>query len=227
MKNIAIIPARSGSKGLVDKNILEFNGLPLLAYSVKAALESCLFTTILITSDSENYISIAKKFGANSSVLRDPNLSTDHSSTIDVIIDALEKEKLRGNSYDYFTLLQPTSPLRKSNDIVDSYEILNKYNADFVVSVTKFDKNINTIGTLENLSMKSFMLNNLSNARRQDEKLFYINGSIYTGNVDLFLKTKTFYNDKTFALIMPKERSIDIDDIFDFKFAELVIKEDL
>ena len=117
MKNIAIIPARSGSKGLKDKNIRLLNGKPLLAYSVEAALESEQFDEVMVSTDSEKYAEIAKEWGANVPFLRSAELSSDTATSKDVILDVLKRYAESGQVFDTFSLLQPTSPLRTAENI--------------------------------------------------------------------------------------------------------------
>jgi N-acylneuraminate cytidylyltransferase len=134
MRKIAIIPARSGSKGLKDKNIADLCGKPLMAYSIEAALGSCLFEHVIVSTDSEHYADIARGYGAEV-MMRGEALSNDRATTFMVLEDIL-KNRLT-SPIDYFVLLQPTSPLRKAKHIV---EALKKFEAryddfDFLVSV--------------------------------------------------------------------------------------------
>lgn len=225
MNILAIIPARSGSKGIKNKNIMLFNGKPLIASTIESAKRSKVFTKILVSTDSAEYSRIAKKYGASINSLRSKELSDDKSSMIEVILNVLDEEKSIGNHYDLFILLQPTSPLRSSEDIIQALQIYITKHADFVVSVSKFDKNPNVFGTLDGISMKSFQSNNLFNARRQDANLYYINGAIYIANVRKFIKTKSFYTEFTFAYIMPKNRAVDIDTIDDLLYAEYLLSK--
>lgn len=116
MNNIAIIPARSGSKGLPDKNILDLNGHPLMYYTIKAALKSGCFDTVMVSTDSEKYADIAKSCGAEVPFLRSEELSSDTAGSWDVVREVLTQYKVMGNSFDYVALMQPTSPLRNAED---------------------------------------------------------------------------------------------------------------
>lgn len=119
MRNIAIIPARSGSKGLKDKNIKLLNGVPLLAYTIKAAVESNMFNEIFVSTDSEVYAQIAREWGANVPFLRSAELSGDEVSAWDVVRDSIKRYEGLGKKFDTVALLQPTSPLRTSKDIIN------------------------------------------------------------------------------------------------------------
>ena len=123
MKNIAVIPARSGSKGLKDKNIREMNGKPLMAYAIEAARKSTLYDCIHVSTDSERYAEIAKQYGADVPFLRDKELSSDLATTWDAMRFVLRKYEKLGENFDTITVLQPTSPLRDWKDIQSAFHI--------------------------------------------------------------------------------------------------------
>jgi len=118
LKNLAVIPARSGSKGLKDKNIRKLHGKPLIAYTIEAAMQSGLFEDIVVSTDSERYARIATDYGANVPFLRPDELATDEASPWDVVRDVVVKYQELGKDFDTVALLQPTSPLRTSSDII-------------------------------------------------------------------------------------------------------------
>ena len=133
MKKIAIIPARSGSKGLKDKNIIKVCGKPLMSYSIEAAINSKCFDKVIVTTDSEKYAEIAKKYGAEV-ILRGERLSNDNATSYMVIEDVIHKQS---NDFDYFVLLQPTSPMRNELHIIEAIKKFenNIVDFDFLVSV--------------------------------------------------------------------------------------------
>lgn len=135
MKNIAIIPARSGSKGLKDKNIKLLNGIPLIEYSIDAAISANIFDEVMVSTDSDMYAEIAKKCGASVPFLRSKVNSTDKASSWDVVLEVLNYYQKKDQKFDIFCLLQPTSPLRKAEDILSAYSIFNEKRAKAVVSV--------------------------------------------------------------------------------------------
>lgn len=223
MKKIAIIPARSGSKGLKDKNIIPLNGKPLLAYSIEAALQVDFFERVIVSTDSEDYASISKQYGAEV-MMRGESLSNDKATTYDVIADFLERF---GTQTDYFVLLQPTSPMRTSKHIKEAVELfesnMDKY--DFLVSMTES----HMAGVLvkpieEDLSLKHFDTD-FSTYRRQSYKDYSPNGAIFIAKQQAYLKNKHFFGSKAMAYIMNKKDSIDIDDRVDYKLAELLMTE--
>lgn len=227
MKNLAIIPARSGSKGLKDKNIKMLNEKPLLAYSIEAAKESGLFDEIMVSTDSEEYAEIAKQWGAKVPFLRLQELSNDTASSWEVVRDVIERYKNSGLEFDTVALLQPTSPLRSSDDIINGYEVMKEMSANFVVAVCEMDHSplwANTLPT--DFSMENFIRPEVVTMPRQSIPTYYrINGALYIIKVDYLMKTTDVYSEKSYATIMKKESSIDIDDQMDFTIAEVLMTE--
>lgn len=226
MKNLAIVPARSGSKGLKDKNIKMLNGKPLLVYTIEAAKESSEFDEIMVSTDSKEYAEISKKWGANVPFLRSDRLSNDTASSWDVVKEVIERYKNLGTEFDTVALLQPTSPLRTSNDIVSGYRVMKEKDANFVVGVCEMDHSPLWANTLpEDHLMEKFIKPEVVKMPRQSIPTYYrINGALYIMKVDYLLKTSDIYADRSFASIMRKENSIDIDDQIDFSVAEILIK---
>lgn len=222
---IAIIPARSGSKGLKDKNIKELNGKPLIAYTIGAAIESNVFDNIIVSTDSKVYEDIAKKCGAEVPFLRPDYLSTDEATTNDVVEYTIKELEKVGKNYDYFMILQPTSPLRKSEDILGAVKLLFEKNANSVVSVCEAEHSPLYMNTLdESLAMDDFLSKDIKTRRQELPKYYRLNGAIYICKISNFLKYKNFYGEKSHAYIMDKKRSIDIDDELDFILADYLMK---
>lgn len=226
MSIIAIIPARSGSKGLKDKNIKELNGKPLMAYTIEAALESGIFDTVHVSTDSESYAEIAKKYGADVPFLRSKEMSSDTASSWDTVKEVLHNYKKLGKEFSECMLLQPTSPLRDSNDIKDAYDVFKLRSADSMVSVCEVDHPVQWCFSLgDDLSMGYYSRNPYKNMRRQElDKKYRNNGAIYILKTKKFENTQfDFYDGNCFAYIMSREKSIDIDDTSDFRYAEFII----
>lgn len=223
MKNLAIVPARSGSKGLPGKNIKPFGGKPLLAHSVCAAQDSCCFQNIIVSTDSEEYAQIARKYGAEVPFLRNPENSSDYASSWDVVAEVLELYKERGMQFDSVTLLQPTSPLRRSSDIKAAFEMMETKGAEAVVSVCKAAHSPIFYNQIpESGSLASFVKSERGSLRRQDVAGSYyrVNGAIYLVKVPFFSQSHDIYREGCFAMEMDKLSSIDIDDELDFIQAE-------
>lgn len=225
LKNLAIIPARSGSKGLINKNIKPLNGKPLMAYSIEAAINSGVFEEVYVSTDSEQYAKIALDHGASVPFLRSLATATDKASSWDVVREALEHYEGMGKTFDMFTLLQPTTPLRKASDIQKAYQLYVEKNSNAVISVCEVDHSPLWSNTLpEDNCLCNFIREEVINLPRQELKTYYrINGGIYMVKVDYFRKNGSLYEKDCYAYIMDKERSIDIDDELDFQFAEVIM----
>lgn len=218
MKKIAIIPARSGSKGLPNKNILNLYGKPLIAWTIEAAVKSNQFERIILSTDSQQYGQIGKEYGAEV-VYRDENISNDKASTYDVIKDLFNKINIA--DINYFVLLQPTSPLRNENHIKEAINIFenNYYCYDTLVSVKEAHKSSELIKPIDDtLNLKNFD-NDFSNYKRQSYKEYEPNGAIFISKIDTYLKVKHFFGKQGIAYIMNEDDSIDIDDRNDFELA--------
>lgn len=227
MRNIAIIIARSGSKGLKDKNIRPLNGKPLLAYTIEAALQSGCFDTVMVSTDSRKYGKIAKEYGAEVPFYRSKETSQDSTSPWDVVKEVLEQYKARGEEYDTFALLQPTSPLRNAEDIQKAYKEFEEKKANAVVSMCELECAIHLVNKLpKSLSMKGFITEKQYNKRRQEIEPYYrFNGAIYISKVKTFYKHMNIYEDKCYAYIMDRNRSYDIDSEDDLKIVEAIMKK--
>jgi len=222
MKVLAIVPARSGSKGFADKNIKKIKNKTLLELAIKVAVDCPLVNDIYVSTDSKHYLEIATKAGGKSFGLRDSSLSTDDSKTVDVVIDVLQK---CNTSYDYVVLLQPTSPLRSPNDIETMISLIQKNNADASVSISPHDephpyklKSISTNGMIS-----SFINGKNSEIPRQIlPKAYALTGSIYITKTNVILKNKTLLPKKTIPYIM--KDNINIDNEKDFIYLNIMRK---
>jgi len=225
---LALIPARGGSKGLKDKNIRQLNNKPLLAYTIEAAKESRIFDRIIVSTDSEKIAAVALKYGAEVPFMRPKELATDTASSMDVLIYTIELLQESNDKYDYVALLQPTSPLRTSQDIVGAVNLLIEKNANSVVSVCKVEHSPLWSNTLpEDLSLKDFIRPEIRNLRRQDLPIFYrLNGAIYIVKVSYILESKDFFGQESYAYIMPVNRSVDIDTELDLVLAEVLLQHE-
>lgn len=222
---IAIIPARAGSKGLAGKNIRDLKGKPLIAYTIEAAIQSPSIDCVIVSTDNIEIANIAKQYGAQVPFLRPNDLAADNSLAIDVYLHALDFLESEGNSVNELIILLPTTPLRNSYDIEAAIELYNKNNADSVISFTReshpvtWHRYIKDDGKIEFDSSMVFLSN-----RQSLRPTFYPNGAIYIIKKELLYK-RTYYSEKTYAYIMPPNRSVDIDTIEDFEYAEYLIKK--
>lgn len=225
MKKVAIITARSGSKGLPNKNVLFANGKPLMAYSVEAALESGEFEKVIVSTDSQEYIDLLSHYPIEF-VKRSAELASDKASSFVVIEDVLNRYS--HVDYDYFVLLQPTSPLRTAQHIQEAnakFEA-NFEKFDFLVSVSDAHKPTTLTRQIdEDESLKNFKLDYSNYARQQYHPEYSPNGAIFSAKPQAYLKQKHFYGEKCIAYFMDKEVSVDIDDRLDFEYFYFILQQ--
>lgn len=223
MRAIAIIPARSGSKGLPDKNIIPLKGKPLMYYSIQAALDSDCFDTVMVSTDSEKYAIIAEGCGAEVPFLRSDELSGDTADSWDAVREVLRRYSEAGKVFDYAVLMQPTSPLRTVRDVKGIFELLSREDVKNAVTVTEVDHPVQWCFAMpENHSMRELAAFPYHSMRRQELKTYYReNGAIYMVDAKKIMdKGYNFYADDCFGYVMPRERSIDIDTGIDLVMAE-------
>jgi N-acylneuraminate cytidylyltransferase len=225
MKKIAIITARSGSKGLPNKNVLFANGKPLMAYSIEAALESDEFEKVIVSTDSQEYIDLLSHYPIEF-VKRSAELASDKASSFVVIEDVLNRYS--HVDYDYFVLLQPTSPLRTAQHIQEAnakFEA-NFEKFDFLVSVSDAHKPTTLTRQIdEDESLKNFKLDYSNYARQQYHPEYSPNGAIFSAKPQAYLEQKHFYGEKCIAYFMAKEVSVDIDDRLDFEYFYFILQQ--
>ncbi len=223
MKKIAIIPARSGSKGLKDKNIIDLCGKPLIAYSIEAALQTGAFDRVIVSTDSEHYADIAREYGAEV-MMRGEKLSDDKATTFMVLEDIL-KNRLT-EPIDYFVLLQPTSPLRNSKHIKEAVtKFESKYNDfDFLVSMKESEHAKVLVNPIDDDESLKYFDTDFSNYRRQGYKDYSPNGAIFIAKPDAYLEQKHFFGAKSIAYIMTTIDSVDIDNAIDLSLAKCIME---
>lgn len=226
MKNIAIIPARSGSKGVRNKNIKEMNGKPLIAYSIEAALASGCFEEVMVSTDSQQYAQIAREYGASVPFLRSEATSTDKASSWDMVREVLEGYKKLGEEFETFCLLQPTSPLRTPEDIKAAYRLYQEKATLAVVSVCEAEHSPLWCGHLpDNHEFINFIDPQTAKQRQAGERFYRLNGAIYIVSIQEFANDPFIYQKGSFAYIMDQERSVDIDTELDFTIAEIIMRK--
>lgn len=215
----AIITARGGSKGLKDKNILELNGIPLIAHSIKAGLECSKIDRCIVSTDSPMISELATAFGAEV-IIRPPELATDSSRSEDAIEHALDQLAKDGYIPDHFVLLQPTSPLRTEKHISEALGMYLNKPALSCMSVTECEHHpyksfIIKGGAIEPLFGKEF----LSVPRQSLPNILRQNGAIYIVSTPSFTKQKSFFIEPALFYMMDRNSSIDIDTELDFSIA--------
>lgn len=225
MRQIAVIPARSGSKGLKDKNIRDLDGKPMMAYTIEAARESGIFDCVHVSTDSEAYAEIARSFGADVPFLRSDELAGDTASSWDALRYAVRQYEKAGRAFDLVTLLQPTSPLRDAEDIRNAYGLFCEKDADAVISVCALEHSIQICGALpEDGCMQGFSDSNKIGARQAFLPHYRINGAIYMQKTRMLMQKENLYGERSYAYVMDKAHSVDVDDAFDFSVARMALR---
>ena len=222
-KIIAIIPARAGSKGIKKKNLYSIAGSPLIYWTISEIKKINFIDKVVITSDDYDIINYCKSLNCDVPFRRSDELSTDEAKTSDVILDVLKR--LPG--YDYFILLQPTSPLRTASDIMKAFDKMISSNSKTCISVYKTSLKANWLLKLNNHNnLKPMLDEKYFDTRRQEMDDTYLpNGAIYISETKNFIKNKNFFSSKTTAFVMPEEMSIDIDNINQMKKCEKILKK--
>ena len=215
-KVLALIPARGGSKGLPRKNVLPAGDRPLIAWTISAANGSKIIDRVVLSSEDDEIILTAKKWGCDVPFRRPADLASDTANSIDVVLHALDQLP----EFEYIILLQPTSPLRTTEDIDAAFSLMRANGAPSCVSVCEVEQSpywmyrLTDDGKLERLLTFEEEI-----TRRQDlPPVYFLNGAIYIARVDWLRRTKSFVGPETVPYRMPKERSLDIDTADDFAF---------
>lgn len=230
LKILAIIPARSGSKGIRDKNIKLLGKYPLIYYTIKQALKSKIFEDIIISTDSLKYLRIAEKYGVSSPFIRPKYLAKSSSLATDTIFHALKNtEKNFKKKYDLICMLQPTTPFRGVDDFLKIFEIMknNFKKCDSVISVVDVD-NFNPIKMkkIERNKLVDYQKWPVENPPRQSlPKTYIVNGAFYLFKRESFMKNKSFKGKYSMPYIMSKDRSVNIDAPIDFDYANTILKK--
>lgn len=222
-KILAIIPARGGSKGIPHKNIIDLCGRPLISYTIKAALGSKYIDYAIVSTDDAEIAKVSEEYGAEIPFLRPAELATDTSKTIESVIYTIRTLQERGKFFDTIVLLQPTQPLRTSEDIDGAIEKYDEFGNVALASVSEVDDHPILIRSIENEQLIP-LLNASSTCRRQDMPAFYrVNGCIYINEVSE-MNEDTSFNDNILPYMMEKSHSVDIDDEVDLVIAEYYLK---
>ena len=225
MRNIAVIPARGGSKRLPGKNILPFMGKPMILYSIEAAHQSSLFEKIIVSTDDGKIIDCVKQ--SCEVVKREKKLASDTARVVDVLADVLGFLKKNGEDFDNICCLYATSPLRTQNDIIESFNMMQESDADFCQSVSEY----------ETSPFFAFDVDEKGFIQRRWEKIAALppwkkpkvvvdNGSIYWAKVKVFLKTGELEGKRTIGYKMDRNRSVDIDTMTDFRLAQFFAQKE-
>nr|WP_067287450.1 acylneuraminate cytidylyltransferase family protein [Marinobacterium profundum] len=224
--NIAIIPARGGSKRLPGKNIKLLAGKPMIVWSVEAALDSGIFDKVIVSTDSDKIAKIAIDIGANVPFIRPSFLARDETTTNDVVCHVVDYvEKHESKAIETITILQPTSPLRNFRHIRDAWWMFKERKAKAIVSVCKLEYPIelcNKLGLYN--SLDGFVVNENIRRSQDFESSYRLNGAIYIIDRCLVGNLSALYNKGSYAYVMDNKSSVDVDTLVDFELAEFYFK---
>lgn len=226
-KNILwLITARSGSKTIPDKNIKILGNHPLISYRIQSALITKINCDVWVSTDSEKYAEIAKDYGAEIPFLRPDYLSTDDSSSMDVVLHAMEYALSLNKKYDFIGLLEPTSPFIKASDLDKAVELLNNTENASSIVATK-ESRPNRIFVQKDDKYLSELAENLKLYKKLGRQVFgkeiTPSGGFYISKWDDFLKNKSFYTRKTLSYLVDDISGLEIDEPIDWQFAEFII----
>jgi N-acylneuraminate cytidylyltransferase len=216
---LAIIPARGGSKGVARKNIREAAGKPLIAWTIEEARKSKYIDRLVLSSDDEEIIRVAREWGCEVPFVRPAALAQDETPGIDPVLHAMDQLP----DYEIVVLLQTTSPLRNVSDIDGCIELCVNQGAKACVSVAEAEQSPYWMFTVGDAgAMQPLMQATAVYARRQDLPPAYIlNGAVYVAQRDWLRQHKTFVTDETLGYVMPQNRSLDIDTELDLQIFKI------
>lgn len=225
MRGVCIIPARGGSKRLPRKNIADFLGKPILAYTVEAARASAVFSRVVVSSEDHEIREVARRAGAEVHE-RTSALATDGARLTDVCLEFLAEEESAGRAWDFFGCLLATAPMRTADDVRRAHALIEPGVCDFAMAVTTYSlPPLQALRTNEGGFLRP-MWPDLVNLRADEAPALYVdNGSTYLALVSAFRKERTFYGSRMRGHVMPRGRSIDIDEPHDLELARMLAQK--
>lgn len=232
-KILALIPARSGSQRIKNKNIMNFYGFPLIAYSISAAIKSNIFKKIIVSTDSVMYSRISKKFGAETPFLRSKNISTSTSSDYQWIKYTLDKLKDNNEYFDFFFILRPTNPFRTHKSILRAWNIFKKSKCDSLRAVELCKQHPGKMWKMHQKLIKpilSYKINSQPSYNNQTKvlpKIYVQNASLEISSVQAVYKYKTITGRKICPFITKKFEGLDINTPEDIEYINILIKKGL
>lgn len=219
---LGIIPARGGSKGIPGKNLADLGGKPLLAWTIEAGRASKTIDRLILSSDSEEIMEVARQLGCDVPFVRPAELAGDHTPAADPVIHALHS---LDQAYDYVVLLQPTSPFRSADDIDACVNACVSDSVPACVSVVETRAHPYWTYLLDSrFLMHPFVERDLVTRRQDLPPAYALNGAVYAARVDWFLHSRAFVSEDTRAYVMPEERSVDVDTPFDLRVARALVQ---
>ena len=227
---LALVPARSGSKGLPRKNVRPLAGRPLVAWPIATALRAATVDRVVVSTDDEGIAAIARDAGADVPFMRPADLASDTASSTDVVRHALDTLAAAGAEYDYLVLLEPTSPLTEPEDVDSALQSLHaaRGRADSIVGISRLEAHhpeynvaLRQDGLVHPYGAKDFG----TLKRRQDiEDIYFLEGSLYASAVDVFLRRGTFYHERTLGYPVPRWKAFEVDELIDLICIEALLQ---
>lgn len=222
MKNLAIIPARGGSKRIPRKNVKFFVGKPIIAYSIEVAVKSGLFDEVMVSTDDVEIAEIARQYGAKVPFMRSDETANDYAGLTDVLLEVIDTYHIRGDLFDYFCCILPTSPLLDIPQLSEAYRFLTEYDFASVYPIVPFSYPVLRSVRLDQEGVIKMRWPEYSNTRSQDlDPLYHDAGSFYWVNTAKFMHDRTFDTLKCGGIVIDEMRVQDIDNETDWKLAEL------
>lgn len=222
MKRIAIIPARGGSKRIPRKNVKDFLGMPIIVYSIKAALESGVFDEVMVSTDDEEIAAVAREYGASVPFFRSANTSDDYATTADVIDEVLDRYRETGNEFDVVACIYATAPFVTPQRLMEASSLLDKGIFDSAFTCVAYSYPVQRglgIGKDGRISMK---WPEYRSSRSQDlETVYHDAGQFYISTVKAYRKARSFWGDNTAPIILSELEVQDLDTPTDWKLAEM------
>lgn len=222
---VAIITARGGSKRIPRKNIKPFLGIPIIARTIKTALDAGCFDRVIVSTDDEEIADISRAAGAESPFVRPPELSDDLTPTLPVVAHALSWLQNRGVKTDYACCLYPTAPLLKPSDVREGFELLRAGDPDYVITCCAYDFPVQRAVLIDPSGFLAPEFPEYISHRSQDLKpLYHDAGQMYWGRSEAFRAMRPFFGGRALPLLLPKDRVQDIDSEEDWARAEFLYR---
>lgn len=223
LNNVAIIPARGGSKRIPKKNIKKFLGKPIIGITIEKAIQSKLFSRIVVTTDDDEIANIAKLYGAEIPFLRPKKLSDDFTGTIEVVSHAIDALSSLGRNFEYACCLYPCAPFIRVEDLLATYNLLRDSGGEFSFPATEYATSIfRSFEKKENGVLQMIYPEHYSSRSQDLKSIFHDAGQFYWGTTKAWTTSSRIFSDKAYPYIVPRWRVQDIDNEDDWMRAELI-----
>ena len=225
MSNIAIIPARGGSKRIPRKNIKEFLGKPIISYSIEAAIKSNIFDEVMVSTDDEEIAAVSRTYGANVPFFRSKEMSDDYATTDQVMLEVLTEFHIKGMDFDYMACIYPTAPFIEPDDLKRAFQTIKDRKVTMVMPVLSFSYPPQRSYKIDEYGKAAFIYPQFANSRSQDLEKFYREaGQYYIYDTKKFIKANAQILDNIVPIVIDEYHAQDIDTDTDWKMAELKYK---